>query len=308
MDYTPEQLNSLIADVTEAFSVHLAKAEESFKKPKSEDESKKDEPKEKAAEEPKEEAKPMESEKPEDKGIKDQDQQKEGESPLPKEGQEEMAAQAQNPAADEGHGYDDEDMQHMEAMYASMSKPELKAHHDCIRKCMDSMGLAKCEENMAKAEMNDAAKDAEGYRPNGGPKDGESASAKTPASSDAQALNKSEKEVVVEVESEVSLLKSELEAVKAKSEEDKKNLEAAVQSFLTKFVEKTAPAGKAITSLDIIAKTENVENEKPLQKSEIDAKLTAKARDLSLSKSDREAINSYYCGSKNIEKVRHLLK
>ena len=63
----------------------------------------------------------------------------------------------------------------MHQMYSSMKKPELKAHHDMIRKCMDSMGLAKCEDGMAKAEMEDSAKDAEGYRPNGGPKDGEAA-------------------------------------------------------------------------------------------------------------------------------------
>ena len=162
---------------------------------------------------------------------------------------------------------------------------------------------------VAKSEHGDAAKDAEGYRPNGGPKDGEAAKAKCPAPSDAQALNKSEKDAVIEVapDQEVSLLKSELEAAKAESEKGKKELEA-VKAFLTKFVEKTAPAGKAITSLDIIAKTESGQEEKPLSKGEIDAKLTAKARDLSLSKSDRDAINSYYCGSKDIKKVSHLLK
>jgi len=102
-------------------------------------------------------------------------------------------------------------------------------------------------------------------------------------------------------------LKSELQAAKAESEATKKNLEA-VETFLKKFVEKAAPAGKAITSLDVIAKTESAtKTEKPLSKSEIDSKLLAKAKDQSLSKSDREAINSYYF-TKNIEKVSHLLK
>jgi seryl-tRNA synthetase len=183
-----------------------------------------------------------------------------------------------------------------------MSRGELKAHHDAVRKCMDGMGLSKCEDGMSKAEMEDAAKDAQGYRPNGGPHDGEAAKSKTAPASDATALEKSEKNVVIE---EVVLLKSELEATKAKSEDYKKNLDA-VEAFLKKFVEKTAPAGKAITSLDIIAKTEGGKEEKPLSKSEIDAKLLAKAKDHSLSKSDRDAINSYYF-SKNIESVRHLL-
>jgi hypothetical protein len=308
--YTEKELNSLIADVEKEFTSHLAKAEESFKLAKSEDAPKKDESKEKdeakaSKESAGESKKPMETEKPEDKGAKDQDQQKAGENPLPKDGEpsEPQAGDKLADGQDEGHGYDDEDMNHMHSMYSSMSKGELKAHHDCIRKCMDGHGLSKCEDGMAKAETSDAAKDAEGYRPNGGPKDGEAAKAKTPATSDTQALNKSEKDIVVE---EVSLLKSELEAVKAKSAEEKKNLETALQNFLTKFVEKTAPAGKAITSLDIIAKNEDGQKEKPLSKSEIDAKLLAKSKDSSTSTADRNAINSYYF-SKNVESVRHLL-
>jgi len=317
MEYTEEQLKNLIGEVEKEFTAHLSKAEESFKLAKSEfppkkEEPKKDEPKEKdeakaSSESGGESKKPMEEEKPGDKGVKDQDQQKAGEAPLPKEGEpgEPQAGDKLADGQDEGHGYDDEDMNHMHAMYSSMSKPELKAHHDSVRRAMDSMGLAKCEDGITKSETGDAAKDAEGYRPNGGPKDGEAAKAKTPASSDAQALEKSEKDVVVEVaKDEVKLLKSELEAAKAESEKGKKEMEA-VKAFLTKFVEKTVPAGKAITSLDIIAKTENSEKEKPLSKSEIDAKLLAKSK-TNISKADRDAINSYYF-SKNIEQVRHLL-
>ncbi len=311
MSYTEEQLNQLIGEVSEKFSIELAKAEKSLKLSKSEDESEKHSDEDEKPE-PK---KPMESEKPEDKGVKDQHQQDVSKEPKDKEKMEskdhrEMEDKKENEKPSEDphgeamdHGYDDEDMQHMHSMYSSMSKSELKAHHDCIRKCMDGMSMSE-QPAMAKAEMEDKAKDAEGYRPNGGPKDGKAeAEGKGPAASDAQALEKSEKFGAVE---EISLIKSELEATKAKSEEYKKNLEA-VEAFLKKFVEKTAPAGKAITSLDVIAKTESVAAEKPLQKSEIDAKLMAKAKDLSLSKSDREAINSYYCGGKNIEKVRHLL-
>lgn len=306
MDYTSEQLNSLISQVEKEFNVELAKAEKLSKLAKSEDfPPKKDEPEKKdeakASEESKGESKkPMESEKPEDKGVKDQNQQaddKAGESDQKEPGENKEAPKAAE-GEGEGHGYDDEDMQHMHSMYSSMSKPELKAHHDCIRKCMDGMAMS---EPMAKAEMEDGAKDAEGYRPNGGPKDGKGeAEGKGPKASDAQALEKSEPSI------EVSLLKSELEAAKAKAEKSDKELKE-VGAFLKKFIEKTAPAGKAITSLDIIAKTEDFQKEKVLSKSEIDSKLLIKAKDMSLSKSDRDAINSYYF-SKNIESVRHLLK
>jgi hypothetical protein len=308
--YDEKELSGLMAEVEKEFKIHLNKAEESFKLAKSEDESKKDPSKEKdeakASSESKGESdKKMESEKPADKGVSDQHQQdmskdpSEGDKSESKEGRMEADAKENAKPMDdahgqaEDHGYDDEDMAHMHSMYSSMSKAELKAHHDSIRKCMDGMGLAKCEDGMAKAETGDCAKDAEGYRPNGGPSDGEAAKCKTPKASDMQALEKSEKD------KEIDLLKSEIQDVKKEKE--------AVASFLKKFLEKTAPpAGKAITSLDVIAKTEGANRENPLSKSEIHEKLLAKSKDMSLSKSDRDAINSYYF-SKNVETVRHLL-
>ncbi len=257
--YTDKDLEKLMAEVSTQFTAHLAKAEDESKE------------KDESAEKP-------EHEKEEDKGVEDQHQEDtskedKGEQPESKEERIEADKEENSKPIDdahgdaEDHGYDDEDMQHMHSMYASMSKAELRAHHDAVRKCMDGHGLAKCEDGMMK----------------------------------------SEKDVVVAVESEeVSLLKSELEAVKAQSAEKEKNLDA-VSAFLTKFVEKTAPAGKAITSLDIIAKSGSASEEKPLTKNEIHEKLLAKSKDLSLAKSDRDAINSYYF-SKNIETVRHLLK
>lgn len=303
--YTSEELGSLLEEVSKDFSAFLAK---------SEDESEKKDPKEEGEKQemPKDESKKMDSEMPKEESMKEEPKKEmsegkeSGEAPeskMPMEGEKQGM-----PAED--HGYDQEDMDHMHQMYSTMSKGELKAHHDIIRKCMDGMGFAKCESGMAKAEMEDAAKDAEGFRPNGGPSDGEAASTKTPKASDTQALEKSEKGLVLEVSSdkEIALIKSELQIAKSENEKSKKELEAAV-AFITKFVEKTAPAGRAITSTDIIAKTENVNgNEKPLSKSEIMVKLSSKAKDPTLSKSDRDAITSYCLSKSNISKVSHLLK
>ena len=279
MSFSQEQLNNLIDEVGKEFQKELAKAEEGFKLAKSEDfPPKKEESKgkdEAKGSESKGEDKKEES-KPEDKGSEQQppakEEGKEGDKPAAppaaegekKPGEEQAPPAAAAPAEGQDHGYDDEDMQHMHSMYSSMSKPELKAHHDCIRKCMDSMGLAKCEDATAKSE-----KDVE---------------------------------VVVDNTQEISLLKSELEATKAES---KKTLEA-MESFLKKFVEKTAPAGKAITSLDIIAKHESKESEVKLSKSEIDAKLLEVSKSAATKPADRQAINSYYF-TKNLETVRHLL-
>lgn len=305
MLYSEQELNSLIADVEREFTTHLAKAEKSFALAKNDNFQPKDKKVNEIADDKKNSAKDEKQSASENKeGGKTDDSrneaadesqsgkdrskeasQDESGKPIEKkadkgaEDQDQQEEGSEEGQADEGqpkpegheegeeHGYDDEDMAHLDSMYGTMSRGELKAHHDSVRKAMDGHGLAKCEDSMMK----------------------------------------SEKDVVVKIPQEISLLKSELEAAKAESDKSKKDL-AAVETFLKKFVEKTAPMGKAITSLDIIAKTENGQGEKPLQKSEIDAKLLAKAKDSSLSKADRDAINSYYCGSKNIQTVSHLLK
>jgi hypothetical protein len=127
--------------------------------------------------------------------------------------------------------------------------------------------------------------------------------AKSPASkADGVQMEKSEGNV------EVELLKSELEGAKAELAEIRKNYNG-VETFLKKFVEKTAPAGKAITSLDVIAKSEGSEEEKTLTKSEIHSALLKKAATPTLSKSDRDAINAYCLGdNKDIKGISHLLK
>ena len=56
--------------------------------------------------------------------------------------------------------------------------------------------------------------------------------------------------------SEFDLIKSELEATKAEKEALKKNFDT-VQEFLTKLVKKV-PQGKAITSMEQIAKSESL--------------------------------------------------
>jgi hypothetical protein len=115
-------------------------------------------------------------------------------------------------------------------------------------------------------------------------------------------MNKSEQTV------EVELLKSELGSVTAKFEELKKQYDG-VAAFLTKLVEKkAAPAGKAITSLDVIAKGEGHEEEKPLTKSEVHTALLKKSQDPSTSKPDRDLINNFYVNSGTIESISHLLK
>lgn len=286
MQYTEEQLSKLLEEVETEFTAHLAKAEEDFNSSKlaksesdvavlakAEDE-KKPEAKE---EEHKEESKEPSESAPEAKEAPKAEAKDAPAEEAPAAPGEEAApeAEAKAPAAEgEDHcDYDEEDLKHMHDMYSSMSKAELKAHHEAVKKAYEGHGMEKCGD---------------------------------------MAMAKSESEVAVAINTapspEVDLLKSEVEAEKAKNLELKKTLEA-VTEFVTKLANKrSAPAAKAITSLDVIAKSEAVKEEKVLSKGEITSILARKAADPKLEKSDRDAINDYYLGSRSLEKINHLLK
>lgn len=297
---TEKELSALLGEVEKEFKVYLAKTEESIKQTevslaKSEDDEKKKEDKPDAKEK---------EDKPEAKAdAPKSDEQSEDAPPAAAPSEDAPAAPADAAPADaaaqaapqEGHGYDDEDMAHMQAMYASMSREELIAHHDAVKAVLDGMGM----------ENQNAAPDA--------------AAQAAPAAPEASAppfMQKSEKDVAVEVKQEVivpnpetEILKSEVVAAKAKNDELQKTLDA-VTLFVTKLVEKrAAPAGKAITQIETIAKNEAGSDDKVLTKEEITAKLSSKASDPKLEKSDREAINKYYAtGQINLTGISHLLK
>jgi hypothetical protein len=281
MQLTGTEFTQLIADVEKEFGAYLAKAEstnvaaseqvlsksfdEADKEPKK-DEEKKDEPK---AESSKPEEKQGEEKKPEQK-----EDAQEGES-QPEQRPEEQGSEE---AEGEGHGYDDEDMNHMHEMYGSMNKHELKAHHDSIRSALDKcMGMDKQEAPMEQA-------------------------APAPAP-----MAKSEVSIEIPVVSpELDLVKSELAAEKAKSDELKKNFDIVAQ-ILSKLVKKGAPQAKAVTSVETLAKSETTHMTN-LSQVQITEALTRKAKDPSLSKADRDAINAYYLSGTSITTINHLLK
>jgi hypothetical protein len=323
MRYTEKDVAKLVADVEKAFTAHLAKAED-MSLAKSEDGEK--------DHEDKHEDKPEHDEKPEHEAK--EEHHEEGEKHAP---------EGEKHEEHEGHDYDEEDMAHMEKMYRSMSKGELAAHHGCIQKCMGGdAGMSKAEIESCEPKNTPGAKSpaskAEGMQmnkadgcggemsasnPKGSPgakspasteqdnlskemaktetgkiescEPGKTPGAKSPASTaEGMQMEKSEK-------TEVELLKSELET-------QKKNFEA-VQEFLTKLVKKTAPQGKAITSLDVVAKSEMPSKDESLSKGQIHEILKTKSSDPSLKKSDRDAITTYYLnGQVNVNSISHLLK
>jgi hypothetical protein len=145
----------------------------------------------------------------------------------------------------------------------------------------------------SKASGNQMAKTETGKIESSEPKN--TPGAKSPASkAEGMQMEKSEN-------TEVELLKSELAAEKAEK--------AAIKDFLTALAKKTAPQGKAITSLDVIAKSEAQNEEKALNKGQIHEVLKTKSSDPTLKKSDRDAINAYYLNNQvNVNSISHLLK
>ena len=270
MQYTQTQLAELIQTVETEFSGYLAKSEvvNSAAAPLAKAEDAKPEKKDEKSDE-KKEAKP--EEKSPEKAPEKEGKAPEAEAKAPEhkeEGKEaapapEAHAEGKEDAGQE-HGYDDEDMEHMHQMYASMSEGERKAHHDAIMKCAQA--------------------------------------SQAPAAPQADAMQKSE----LITTAETTLLKSELEATKAANEQLKKNLDG-IQEFLTKLVKKT-PQGKAITSLDVITKSEGAQEDKQMTKSEINTILAKKSADPTLTKSDRDAINAFYLNDANFNTISHLLK
>jgi hypothetical protein len=112
--------------------------------------------------------------------------------------------------------------------------------------------------------------------------------------------------------------KAKLLSPNQKSEQDEKfaqlqkaneELSARIESLIgitTALVEK--PIRKAVTGLDYVAKPVDAPASKNLSKTEVTKRLTEKASDPKLSKSDRELINNFYDHKVGLEKIEHLLK
>lgn len=305
--YTEAQLNALLAQVEAEFAPFLNKTEADVLLAKAEDDGdKKPEPKD---DKPKDEGEapeaPKEGEGKEDgegpPAAKEDAPPAEG-APAPAEGEAPPAAAADDaacPPGDPGCDYDDEDHAHMAEMYGSMSPAELKAHHDAVRKALDAQGgMAAAAAPAPEAPPADAG----AVPPPAAPMDkcGE--------------MMKSEGSIEVPAEAMVpakdaEMLKSELAARTNELEELKKSADV-MKAFITKlFDKKKAPAGKAITDLGVLEKSEGTNVEKNFSKGEITKILTAKTNNPTLAKSDRDAITAYYTGGQvNLDSIRHLLK
>lgn len=202
----------------------------------------------------------------------------------------------------------EEDYETIEELYASMEKGEMEAHYNAMKEVM----FGKSEEEMAKAKKRDHAE--------GDPaeKEWENKASQTEGYEDLSPHGKKQKakEMQAKAAKEAGFGKSEdnveVEMLKSENEELKKSYEElnTLVEQLMNSTKKAAPAGKAITSSNYIAKSEETEQEEvdlsSLSKNEISSKL--KSLDYSkLEKSDRKAINEYYLENGSVDKIKHLI-
>ncbi len=179
--------------------------------------------------------------------------------------------------------YSDEDVVEMNEMYASMTKSEKEAHYKSVKSELfgNEEPVEKTEDKIEKKEEVPAEE-------------------KVAKSEDAD---------------EVSDLKGKLEKSEGNYKELQKGFSDLIEK-LTKSVQKSAaPKQKAITKIEYIAKSEEnapaddkTEDVTKLAKKEITSRLSEKARNPGLAKSDRDAINAYCLTTdKDIESIKHLL-
>jgi len=187
--------------------------------------------------------------------------------------QEEVVAKSEE--SKEDLDYTDEDFETIEEIYAGMTKSEKEAHYSAIKKAL--FGEETKEEPIVKSESKEEEKTVETKEEN----------------------------------KEESLLKSEVETMKAENEELKKSVETMAELVNKLMNGKKAPAQKAVTATSYIAKSEDVESKESkiekMSKSEITSKL--KSLDYAtLNKSDREAINNFYLKNSSVDSIKHLIK
>lgn len=217
-----------------------------------------------------------EDEKKEDKKDEDKKEAAPADEAKKDDDKKEDGEKKEESSEDDKCDYDDQDLEELHKMYGSMNKSELGVHKGSLEKAW----MSKCGD-MSKSE---------------------------------QPIEVKEEIVNKQVEGEAALLKAELTDTKAKLEAAQNDLKKTTEELATalnNFLAKKGPVRKAITSIETIKKNE-IESAKPtetkeLSKSEIMSKLNKAAKNPSLSKSDREAINQYCLGGNNPNAVKHLL-
>lgn len=221
----------------------------------------------------------------EDMGEQSEDQNKQDaiEAVSGDESHEEPAQDQDAEQSEQEHS--DEDLQALNELYSSLSPKELELHLNAIQKILEAQHSHEDQADQSAPEQ--AAL--------------EQASSDDKKENEADKENEDDKEVITKSEKQVdetSILKKELEELKKSQQETVMTL---VQLF-----KGIAPARKAVTSVrETLAKSEDVVS---LTRNEVIERLTRKASDQSLTKSDRELISAYTLKKASVEEIAHLLK
>lgn len=239
MNYSEQDMAALISEVEAQFAEHLAKSEA------------KNEEKLAKSEEVTEE-------------VAAADEQEELQA-----SEEEVQKSEETEAVD--FDYDEEDIEEMHKLYASMTKSEAEAHLASIQKALGvKTSTEEVEESveMTKSETEESSESL--------------------------------------LKSELDSVKKDNEELKKSIEK----LTAAMTSYVKKSTAPKQKAISGIEYIAKSEEPEPKEDKKDfenLSKSEISQILTQKIRSGKLEKSDKEKVNQYYLDNTNIETIKHLL-
>jgi len=182
------------------------------------------------------------------------------------------------------------------AEYAKLPPEEMQMHYEAVKAAMMQMAGAA-------GQQPQAAPPAPAPAPQMPPPE-MAMKAEMPASegsggqmSKGKPMKKSEEQLKLET------LETELSAMKAERDALDKELVKLVD-VLERPIRKSI---KSVAELDYVAKEEKASPAASMSKQEVTQKLREKVRQGNLKKSDREAIEGFYCGSVDVSKVEHLL-
>lgn len=209
----------------------------------------------------------------------------------------EGSAPAGDPAAEQGAT----DPAALEAEYSQLPPEELKVHYMAVKSALFKL-MGAGPDAGAGPEGSAPPAPAPAGPPPGGPAPapamkGEMSAGKqvSPSPGNGGKLGKSE----TARDEALEQLKAELK----KNEEHINLLATALDKALT------TPLRKAVTTVAHVPKGEEDKSTAlSLSKSEIAEKLSEKARDPKLAKSDRDLINKFYVGAVDVVKLQHLLQ
>jgi hypothetical protein len=204
--------------------------------------------------------------------------QQPADAPAPEQADPSQPEQSQEQPMDEQQDQSQDEIsdEELHSLYASMDPQELQRHQMAIEA---AMGQGQQQEQPSQPQDLAMAEDDKDDKDDEDQEDDED-----------EEMSKSEKD-------EFSRLKK-----------DHNDLQKSFAKVVEAMEKAFAPTRKAVTGIEYVQKSEETQQQKPLSKAETIAVLNEKAKDPTLSKSDRMAINDFILNGGSQDKIKTIIK